>query len=99
MKYIQLAWSWLVYSSTNSAKLSASIKGAIATVLVVVSTLAGDVNISLLGDNVNQIIDGALAGVQALVGLVSSVYMVFGLVRKIVTTLKGTNAVIAAPTE
>lgn len=91
---IEKIWSWLVYSSTNSQKISLSIKGAIGTILVTVSLFAGDINIPLLGDLLNSVIDSGFMVIQSAVGLVSAIAMLLGAFRKVYTTLTGKNDVV-----
>jgi len=91
---IDKIWTWLLYSSSNREKISMSIKGAVGTLIVAASIFLGDINVPLLGENINAVIDAIFATIQAAVGLVSAIMMIVGSIRKVITTYKGTNDVV-----
>lgn len=91
---IDKIWTWLVYSSANSNKISLSIKGAIGTILVTLSIFAGNINIPLLGEMLNSVVDSGVMVVQVVVGAISAIGMFVGAVRKLYTTFVGSNQVV-----
>lgn len=88
MKYISLAWNWLVLSSTNENKLSTTVKGSLAFTLI--TALASVLHISGIQDAT----DSVVAFVVETSKFVSVVVTVIGAFRKIRRTTNGTNAVL-----
>jgi len=88
-------WNWLVYSSKNAEKYSLTIKGLATFVPSVVAFLAL-VNINIEANTFLAAIDILAAVVVAFFAMISALYTLTGLIRKLYTTIVGNNAVIIA---
>lgn len=88
MKYIKLVWNWLVYSSKNSDKVSATMHGS--TLFIVATALANALQIDGFADVANS----SVALVVVLSQLAGAIYALLGALRKVKRTLGGTNAVL-----
>lgn len=84
MKFIH----WLVYSSANANKYSTTIKGVLGSVITALAffNIPTDAFIPLVDIIVNTIL--------AIAGAISALSVLFGAIRKVKTTLGGTNAVL-----
>jgi len=80
---------WFIWSSKNADKISLTLK-AILTGSVVISIFEL-LKISMPVDNFTDIIDQSVTIIQEAGVIVTSLVTVYGLVRKLVTTFKGTN--------
>ena len=94
MKYIISAWYWLVFSSTDPARVSLTIKAFLTGLLTYGTVLAGFGHIQLPVDLLTQLVDAVVAFVQTVLLCVSIGAGIVGLVRKIATTFSGDNQVI-----
>ncbi len=93
-KYLKTAWIWLVYSSANPEKFSMSLKAG-ATALITYGTVAaGFAHVTLPFELLTQLFDTLIAGVQALLLLISLIVTAQGVWRKIASTVRGTNQVL-----
>lgn len=91
---MQKLLQWLIVSSANPSKLSATVKGLLLGVLPVVVYLTGLAHLNVGESDLKALIDGIATVVEVGLGLVSAVVFVIGLVRKIYRTLTGTNQAI-----
>ena len=94
MNLIKTAWLWLGHSSSDSAKFSLSLNAIFADVITYGTVAAGFANINLPFDLLTQLFDAIVTGVQACLMLISVIVTIVGFVRKIVSTVKGTNQVL-----
>ena len=78
---------WVIYSSENPDKLSLTIRGFLVGILPVLAFVFPHVDFA-------PVIESFVALVSQLLGLVSISMMIYGGIRKLWTTYKGTNAVI-----
>lgn len=83
-------WNWFVVSSANSSKWALTVKGILATVITVVTMIAGFAHVQV-GD-LTPIADTIVAIVQALALVASLVVTLVGFVRKVVLTIRGEHA-------
>lgn len=92
--------AWLVLSSENSQQVSLTIKGVLGGAVTILTIVLGFAHLNVPGPEVfSQLIDMFVGIVQMLLLLVSSVAAIFGLLRKIYSTVIGENAVVnASPT-
>ena len=99
MKYIDRVVAWVTYSSADPKKTSLTIKMALVAVIPMITKIipilcamgvvclqVNDTDLKMLFDIVGDI-------VYALLWLVALVGSLYGLQRKIVRTIKGTNKV------
>lgn len=93
MKFI----NWLIWSSTNPAKVSATIKGLGMYLIPVVLTVSGLTGIATPDqEGLTAILDMIATALTVLGTIVASIVTLVGVVRKIITTWQGTNAVLIA---
>lgn len=78
---------WIIYSSNNSDKLSLTIRGVLVGLIPVVGYV-------FHGFDFSPVIENIITFVKALLSLVSISMVVYGGIRKLWTTYKGTNAVV-----
>ncbi len=79
--------NWIVYSSENPQNFSLTIKGAVATLLPVVIMLASQLGFTLDGINLEEYI-------LSLITIATTIVTLIGLIRKMVNTFKGKEAVV-----
>lgn len=95
MNSFQKFLQWLVASSKDPGKFSLFIKGLAAFVIPLIVALANLTHLALPGPEAITIaFDSLSLVVYYILGAISLVAMAWGGVRKIWTTLNGTNAVI-----
>lgn len=94
MKYITLAWNWLVYSSANEQAFSITVKAFLTAIVTYGTVAAGLAHISLPSDLLTQLVDAVVSLFQSILLVVSSIVTVIAFVRKIKSTIDGTNKVI-----
>lgn len=88
---IKKIWNWIILSSEDSTKLSLTLKSAL-TLLVTALTIIG-----LPKAELGALADQIVTLVQDLLMVISAVTGVWGLMRKINTTMGGTNSVLNDP--
>jgi hypothetical protein len=92
MNFFKNAWSWLVQSSADPARISLTVRGAllalVPTILGIVSAACGFGVVCLGVDEptLNQFIEAIVAIIQAVLALVAAFWLIWGLIRKIVIT-------------
>ena len=87
---------WLAYSSVNAEKISLTFKG-IATLLVpIVLYIANAYSLKLDNETVTRIIDATSSSIILLGGMIGTIMTTIGALRKIISTIRGTNEVIAS---
>lgn len=82
-------FAWIVFSSQDPTKLSMTLKSFLVGLVAVVSIVAGFGHFSLPADQTGPIIDALIAAVQSILATVSAITFVYGLIRKLVITVKG----------
>lgn len=87
-------FNWLVLSSADAGSLSLTVRGFLLGLVPTASLLLGLAHIKVGSDQLNSLVDGVVALLQAVLAVVSAVVFLVGLGRKLWTTFKGTNAVI-----
>lgn len=93
MKKIKTFFEWVVFSSKDPEKISLTLKGILGagvTAATIGMNLAGVGGASELG----QVVDALISAVQSFAVLVTSIMTVYGLVRKLYSTVKGENQVL-----
>lgn len=86
-------WQWLVRSSSNPDELSATVKGLagfIPSIIIVTSIL----HLNVGADDLENFIKSLALFVSGFTTVVTAVVSVFGFLRKLWTTARGTNQVI-----
>lgn len=86
------AWNWLVYSSADPKRYSATLKSSLLLLGTVVASVAGVANIQV-GD-LNPLIAGIVNVVESALYLISSIGVVYGLGRKLWLSAVGENKVL-----
>lgn len=93
MKFI----NWLIWSSANPAKVSATLKGLGLYLIPVVLTVSGLTGIATPDqEGLTAVLDMIASAITVLGTIVASIVTLVGIVRKIITTWQGTNAVLVA---
>lgn len=87
-------WNWVVFSSVNEDKIAATVKGFLGVAVAIVTNILiiGHFNIDPAA--VQGVADQVLVTLQAILLAISSLVGLVGFLRKIWTTLSGTNQVI-----
>jgi hypothetical protein len=94
MQYLKSGWNWLVFSSADPERISLFVKSVLMGVVTYATILAGLAHITLPSDIITQLIDSLVSIVQNVLMLVAALTGAVGLIRKIGTTIYGTNKVI-----
>jgi|GEM_PF-2883593 len=99
MKYItnavDLIARWIVLSSANPSEVSLTIKGALVGALPLIMAGIGLAHLNIGQDAITPIFDTIASIVQGLLTLVSLGVMLYGMLRKVWLSIKGTNQVNA----
>lgn len=92
-------WNWLVYSSANEEQVSLTVKGTLTGLATGLSVIWGFGHVGSIfpSDLVATLINNIITIIQETLLLVSTLTASYGLVRKLWTTLAGTNAVLNQP--
>lgn len=95
MNSFQKFLQWLVVSSADPGKVSLMIKGVLYGILPTIVALAGLAHVTIPeNETLTGAIDGLALTIQYGLGAIASILAAYGAIRKIGTTLNGTNAVI-----
>lgn len=81
--------TWVLYSSTNADKISLTVKGAMVAIVPILMHFFPMADLS-------QLTEGIVMLVQQVLGLIATIMLVYGGIRKLVTTVRGTNAVLGS---
>lgn len=93
---LKTIYVWLMKSSEDPSKTSMTIKAGAATVITVLTVIFGLAHINVGTTDMNALVDGGIALVQAIAFVASSLTTVYALVRKIANTVRGTNQALNA---
>jgi len=85
--------NWLLYSSKDANKIGLTIKGLSAFVPTIM-VMFGLAQLNVSQDSVLGFIDAIAVLVTATLSVITAGLTVWGFVRKIISTFKGTNEVI-----
>lgn len=96
MKGLILIWNWLVKSSADADKISLTVKGGLLSIIPIAIFVFKAFNIEIGTDQLNSVADSVVALIGIFAAIVSSIQIAVGMIRKIWTTLDGTNSVIVA---
>ncbi len=93
---LEKAWAWILTSSANPQATSLSVKGFLtgAATLFTVGIGLAHVTVPGLPDQLNGIIDGVVAAIQAVIGTLAAVSFAWGAVRKLWLTVVGKNQAV-----
>lgn len=93
MKFI----NWLIWSSANPAKVSATIKGLGMYLIPILVTVSGLTGLAAPDqEGLTAIVDMIATAVTVLGTIIASIVTLVGIIRKIITTWRGDNAVLSA---
>lgn len=84
---------WLVYSSVDADKISATLKG-LAGFIPSLAVFLVAVHLKVTPDTLLAVLNGIILVISAISGLATAIVTVAGAVRKLYTTASGTNAVL-----
>lgn len=87
-------FEWLVFSSSDASAVSMTVKGFLLGLVPLVAVLLGVAHIKVGSDQLSAAVDGIVSLLQAVLAVVSAVVFLVGVVRKLWSTYKGTNAVL-----
>ena len=94
MQKLKNVWNWLVLSSANANKISLTVKGVLMSILPVLLYVMPMFNIQTSHDQLASVVNDIGTIIVVFGGAVSAGVTVYGLLRKIGTTLTGNNDVI-----
>lgn len=89
MEFITKAYDWVVWSSANAEKYSATLKALLSGGAAVF--LLSLVHLNLPVEDVNSLLDVLVTIAQTSATILTAVFTAVGLIRKIVHTLTGNN--------
>ncbi len=89
-------WQWLVLSSKDPSKVSLAIKGAGGVIISVLVAVAGITHLQVGSAELTAILDSIISIFDAMLLVVSGVVTLWGAIRKVYTSIKGTNQVSIA---
>ncbi len=89
MKFIE----WIIYSSKNPEKLSLFFKSLVAFIPTAVSCFAL-LHIYVTPESLGAVLDSIATTITAVGSAVLALTTLYGAIRKVVTALMGTNAVL-----
>lgn len=95
MQIIKRFFGWLVYSSTNANQYALSIKGIGVAVIPTLIAVLGLAHVQADQSTIQQLFEAAAMIVQYFLGFIAAIMTVVGIIRKLVSTLSGTNEVLA----
>lgn len=87
-------WKWLVYSSANAGKISLTIKSLLLSLIPVILMVTKMYNVSIDNAALASFIDQVSAIIIVIGGAITAISACFGALRKIYTTVTGSNDVI-----
>ena len=90
-------WSWLVNSSENPQNISLTIKGALGTLVSIIVVLAPILHWNIGLDQLNTASNLVVQVVGLVLGIVSVIATISGLIRKLWNTLKPTPTAPTSP--
>lgn len=90
-KSMKKIWTWLVASSQNADSLSLTIKGFLVGIIPFILLVTNAAHINLGADQLNQVVDGIVLLIQTFGGAIAAATFLWGLIRKIVASIEGTN--------
>jgi hypothetical protein len=94
MKFLQTVLLWLVFSSKDPEAIALTMKAGLPFVISLLTVAAGLGHVQLPSDLITQLFDAVLQVVQTIAILVTGIATIVGLVRKIISTLDGSNAIL-----
>lgn len=97
MSWLNTLVRWIVISSQDPSEISLTIKGVLVGVIPYLMILIGLAHLNVGQDQLSTIVDGACTLIQDALMLVSAVMTVYGLVRKVWTTIKVHQQVTSTP--
>ncbi len=80
-------WLWIVTSSADPTKISLTIKGIGMSIIAIITLVYGNA----LSPDLNTFLSSLIGLVQDVLIVISAVMTTWGLMRKIVLTVFGTN--------
>lgn len=90
ISFLNTVWNWLILSSADENKLSATIKGsAIFTIAIAVA--------SIFHIDLSNISTSLVSLIVALSQICGALYAAYGAIRKLYRTFKSTNKVLNSP--
>lgn len=97
MQIIKTFLRWLILSSADPAKLSLAVRGFLIGIIPTIIMISGVLNIPVPdGDTMTAIADMLATLITVVLGIVASVKLGYGLIRKIWFTVKGENETLKA---
>jgi len=88
MNLINTIVEWVVFSSKDPARISLTVRGILVGVVPFIIAGAGLADINVGPDELNGIVDSIIFLIQAFLTFVAASMTVWGLVRKLLNTIK-----------
>jgi hypothetical protein len=85
---------WIVYSSNNKNQISLTVKGILVFVSNILILPLSYYGINLAPDTISIAIDLLVQITNIVLEVLSAMMIAYGLMRKVVTTLRGENAIL-----
>lgn len=96
MSIFKKVWYWLVKSSADATQKSLTVKAFLTGLIPGILFFANVMHLQLDNVVLTQIIDGIAQVIVYVGGAITAVAFVIGLIRKVWTTLRGTNDVVTS---
>lgn len=91
MKTFEKILDWVLISSKDPTKVSLTVKGALLSIVPIFIALSNLTSLKLESEQLTLIVEIVAQFIQAIFGAVSLIVTAYGLVRKIIASLKGEN--------
>lgn len=95
MKKISFIWNWLVYSSANAEHISLTVKSAGIAIIPTLLIIFNVFNIKFTSEQLTLVVDQIAQFIIVFGAIISFSGVTVGILRKITSTLDGTNSVVA----
>jgi len=94
--FIKKVWSWLKYSSVNADSISMTFRGIATLIVPIVLYVANIYKLNIDNGTVTAVVDSISTTIIVVGGFIGAAITVVGSLRKIWTSVNGTNEVIAS---
>jgi hypothetical protein len=93
--FLKKVWYWLKYSSTNADNISLTFKGLATMIVPILLYIANVYKWNIDSGTTTTVVDGIASAIIVVGGFIGSAVATAGAIRKIWTSITGTNEVIA----
>ena len=95
MQKIKRMFEWLIYSSENASKWSVTVKSFLVGIVPAILYFSSLANVQVDSASLQILINAVGDAIVYIGGAISTIGFIYGLARKIITTITGENDVVA----